>query len=142
MLLSACHAARSGQQVAGLPVGLHPQELGGRGALRVRRLVVGDLHAGVGEDLAQLLERRAGHADGHRRDDRPGVVERLHDAGKTLLHVDLRVAEQVVLRDAEVVEADHRGVGRLDAELVLEPVDPQARVLTRDDERLDRGAAE
>ena len=72
---------------------------------------------------------------------RPGVVEGLHDAGKALVHVDLRAAQQVVLRDAGVVEADHGGVGRLDAELVLEALDGHARVLARHDERLDRRAA-
>ena len=80
--------------------------------------------------------------DGHGGHDGPGVVEGLHDPGKTLLHVDLRVAEQVVLGDAGIVEPDHRGVGGLDAELVLEPLDGDAGMFARHDERLDRRAAQ
>ncbi len=127
MLLSACHAERTISRYAGLPIGFHPQELRRRGALRMRGLVVGDLDARLGEDLAKLLERGAGDADGHRGDDRAGVVEGLHDPGEALLHLDLRAAQQVFLGYSDVVEADHRGVGGLDPELVLESLDGDAR---------------
>ena len=56
--------------------------------------------------------------------------------------VRVRVDEHVVLRDADVVEADRRGIGRFDPELVLEPLDRDAGMVARDDERLDRRPAE
>ena len=75
---------------------------------------------------------------GHQR---AGVVERLHDAGEAALGFDLRAPEQVLARDAAVVEDEVGGVGGADAELVLEPVELQPGVVALDHERLDRGAA-
>ena len=104
-------------------------------------LVVGDLDACIGQDLAKLLQRGARDTDGHAATIGPGVVERLHDAGKSLFNVDIRITQQVVLRDAGIVEADDCGVGGLDAELVLEAFDGHAGMLAGHDERLDRRPA-
>ena len=104
------------------------------------REVVVDLDAGLGEQLARPLEARARHADRHAGDKRAGVVERLHHAGESALGFDLGAAEQVVLGDAAVLEAEVGGVGRPDPELVLEPLEDQPRVVALDHERLDRRA--
>ena len=59
--------------------------------------------------------------------------------GSALLH--LLAAEQVVARDAAVLEAERRRVGGADAELLLEADERHARRARRHDERLDAAAA-
>ena len=103
------------------------------------REVVVDLDAGLGQQLASALETGARHPDRHAGDERARVVERLHDPGEAALQA--AAAEQVVLGDPAVLEAEVRGVGRTDTELVLESIEDQTRVVALDHERLDRGAA-
>ena len=91
--------------------------------------VVVDLDAGLLEQVAGQVERGPGAAHGHRRDQRPGVVEGRHRAGEALLDVDLRRAEEVLGRHPAVGEGDRRGVGGADAELVLEPLHLHAGVV-------------
>ena len=105
-----------------------------------RRVVV-DLDPGLLEQLARALEARPRHADRHPGHQWAGVVERLHYARKALLGLDVGAAEQVLLGDAAVLEAEVGRVGRADPELVLEPVELQAGVVALDHERLDRGTS-
>ena len=125
------------EQPRGLELGFETLELDAR-----RTMPRADRRRASREHLARPLERRARDAERHRGDDRARVVERLHHAGERLLRVDVGAAEDVRLRDAAVLEHDRRGIRRADAELVIEPHDVHARRALRDEERLDRGAAE
>ena len=130
------------QQAGGLEVGLHREQLGGGGALPARPGGPGSTSTPASASSSVVRSRQARvEADGHRGDERARVVERPHRAGEALLRVDLGAAEEVLLRDPAVVEDEGGGVGGADAELVLEPIELQARVRALDDERLDRRAA-
>ena len=83
------------------------------------RLAEGDPLLGVGE---RRLERRPRHADRLRADADPPALE----AGERDLQPLAFLAEQVLRRDAAVLEQDLRRVAGVLAELVLEPGDAVA----------------
>src|SRR5580658_4725814 len=81
----------------------------------------------AGEDVVRLREvarvvvRRPSDADGHRRDERAGVVEGLHGGHEALLRdVTLLAPEEVLLGDAAVLEHQLGGLARAEAHLVLD----------------------
>src|SRR5437870_5758273 len=90
------------------------------------RLLLRDWRA-EGPPLAGIVEgmfvRRARDSDRPRCNERPGRLQRLHRAVERGALVG---PEQVVFRNAAIVEDDLRGVARADAHLVLNLADLQA----------------
>src|ERR1700761_5016525 len=137
-MLSAIQAAcnvssRAASQSASMA--MNSAAAGGR--QRGRRLVV-DLNARLGQVVTGGLQAGPGDADGHPGHQRPRVVERLHDPGEAALGGDLRRAEQVLPRHAAVGQDKVGRVRRADAELVLQALELETRVVALHDERLDR----
>ena len=131
-----------GEQSRRLQVGLHVHEVALQGRQSGWRNTVSDLDARLGELLAYEVDGGAADADCTGRDGRAGRVESRHDALEAfggLLH--LRIAEEIVERDAAILEHDHRRVGGADAHLLLDLGDRHSGRPAFDDERLDPGAA-
>src|SRR6185437_2446789 len=80
-------------------------------------------------------------ADGHPGHEWTRVVEGLHDPGEAALGGDLRTAQEVPLGNAAVLEDEVGRIRGADAQLVLEPVELEAWVVTLDHEALDGGPA-
>src|SRR5690554_5126297 len=108
------------EKTRGLELGLHAAKLGLDGGAALHALIVADLDALLGEERARMLKRGAADADRHRGDHRAGIIEGLHDPGKTLLRVDFRASEDILLRDAAVAKAEDGGVARADPHLLIE----------------------
>ena len=106
-----------------------------------QQLVIVDVHPGGFERLAGFFQRGSGQANGHGGDQRAGVVEGLHDPGKALFDIDRGVAEQVVCRHPAILEHERSGVGGLDAQLLFQPDEFEARRALFHDKGFDRGPA-
>src|SRR5690554_458289 len=129
------------EEACGLELGLHAAELGFNGGAALRALIVADLDALLLKERARMLERGAADADRHRGDHRARIIEGLHHAGETLLGVDLRAAEDILLRDAAIAKAEDGGVARADTHLLIEADELHAGRALLDDEGFDGGAA-
>src|SRR5262249_8843833 len=130
------------EEARGLEKRFHLHEVTlNRAELRCRDAVP-NLDSLLFEHLAHELERRSADPDRAGGDRGSGSIEGCHyplEAFRGLR--DLRAAEDVVERYATILQDEHRGVRRADAELVLELRDTDARRAVLDYERFDAGSS-
>ena len=107
----------------------------------MRWCIVVNLDASFFQDATQLFQRSTGDTDGHTRNQRTSVVEGRHCAGEGLLNINVRGTQQVLLRNADVVQAEHCGIRGTNTQLFLQALHGEARGALLHQEGLDGSAA-